>query len=327
MTAGLPPAARSILDGGRFCYVAVPTPDGPHVTPVVYVLSGGRIWVTTARSSVKARSWRRDARAAGLVVLGGRAVTFRGTVRTFDALDPLSWPAAVAFAPRIARAATRFTLKNARFFAGYAVDARRVPLAWTPPGRVFAELRLDAGRVLFEGGILEAWGEWMGGTQYRSSFARLPDSRGIDGKVPPAVRDAVGTSGVGALATDAGGCVTVLPVRWRRVGSEGSYDATLPASVLDLARVEENARSGLAVDRASRWRASAMTGMLLRGEAQVFSLPATRRGRRGLAERLGSQPDGNESLVRIRPGRVVWWSGWRTGTVTREGSAVREDRR
>lgn len=326
MKAGFPPAATSLLDGGHLCYVAVSTPDGPHVTPVVYVLAVGRLWVSTTRSSVKARSWRRDPRVAGLVVLGGHALTFRGTVRTFDALDPLSWPAAAAFAPRIARAATRFTLKNARFFAGYAVDARRVPLAWTPPGRVFAELSLQAGRVLSEGGILEEWGDWIVGTRHLASFARLPGSRGIDEMVPSAVREAVGTSGVGALGTDASGSLTVLPVHWRRVESEGTYDATLPASVLDLAAVKEKAPAGLAVDRASRWRASAMTGMLLRGEAQAFSLPATRRGRRGLVERLESQPDGNESLVRLRPGRAVWWSGWRAGTVTGEG-IVRGSRR
>lgn len=76
-----------------------------------------------------------------------------------------------------------------------------------------------------------------------------------------------------------------------------------------------------------------MTGMLLQGPAEAFSLPATSRGTRALRARLetvlaASAPPagpGNEqapsrlehlALIRLRPRRVVWWQGWSSGTVT-----------
>ena len=52
----IPVTARRTLEEGVLCYLGVRTPDGPHVTPVVYALDGSRLWVTTARTSVKARA-------------------------------------------------------------------------------------------------------------------------------------------------------------------------------------------------------------------------------------------------------------------------------
>src|SRR5207247_6018863 len=121
---------------------------------------GSSLWITTSRSSVKARTWRRNDRVGGLVRDGDRAVSFAGRVVTYDLLEPESWPRSVLHAPGLTRAATAFTTKNARFFAGYAVDAYRVPLAWTPPGRVFAEIGLDRLVVLDRNGIRRTWGRF-----------------------------------------------------------------------------------------------------------------------------------------------------------------------
>src|SRR4029079_4595970 len=57
VTGGLPAEAEEVLDRGVLCYLAVRPRFGPHLTPVVYVEDGGRLWVTTARSSAKARAW------------------------------------------------------------------------------------------------------------------------------------------------------------------------------------------------------------------------------------------------------------------------------
>jgi hypothetical protein len=97
-------AVQDVLDRGQFCAVATMTPRGPHCTPLVYVGSGARVWLTTSRRSVKASAWRRDPAMAGLVRDGELAVTFTGTVRTYDALDRRTWGAAVARATSIARA-------------------------------------------------------------------------------------------------------------------------------------------------------------------------------------------------------------------------------
>ena len=79
-------------------------------------------------------------------------------------LDPESWGRSFRESPAIALAAARYTRKNARFFAGYAVDANHVPLAWTPPGRVFAELRIERSAMIEGDRIASAWGESAEGT-------------------------------------------------------------------------------------------------------------------------------------------------------------------
>jgi hypothetical protein len=326
MTPRLPQSAREVLERGVLCYLAVRSEGLPHLTPVVYALDGGRVWVTSSRGSVKARAWRRDPYVAGLVRARGFAVTFMGQVRTYDALDPLSWPAAAVAGPRLVRAGTRFTLKNARFFAGYAADAARIPLAWTPPGRVFAGIEPAAG-VIFEvgsGEAVDSWGDWWtddgagGGATYRSTFAPLSRKRAIDLRVPRSVRAAVGPRGQGALDLDSRGVRSpgVLPIEWRRLGGEGSYEAALPRNVVELAAGSAHPRAALTIDRASTWRAADMAGMLLQGTADLFALPETIRGRRALVRRLAAlgHPS-SHVLVRLRPNRVVWWQGWTSGTV------------
>ena len=72
----IPVTARRTLEEGVLCYLGVRTPDGPHVTPVVYALDGSRLWVTTARTSVKARVVRAGSEVAGLVRSGDVVVCF-----------------------------------------------------------------------------------------------------------------------------------------------------------------------------------------------------------------------------------------------------------
>ena len=64
-------AVQQVLEDGSFCAVATSTPRGPHCTPLVFASSGGRIWLTTSRGSVKSRAWKADPSVAGLVRHGG----------------------------------------------------------------------------------------------------------------------------------------------------------------------------------------------------------------------------------------------------------------
>jgi hypothetical protein len=300
----LPPEARGVLANGVLCHVAARTPNGPHLTPVVFVLDGGRLWLTTARRSVKARSWRGDPEAAGLVVSGDRAVLFRGRVRTYDALDPVSWPATVVTWPWLTRAAARFSVKNARFFAGYAVDARRVPLAWTPPGRVFAGIELLSGIVadVSNGEVVETWGNWAATSSpgRPGAVEPAPRRRALDLGVPEDIRERVGSNGDAVLAVDGPGGLSVLPATFDRLPGAKGYRAEVSAELASHAACEAGRvafPAALTIDRASTWRAADMTGILIQG--------------------AGSATDGDHGKigVRIDPQRVVWWEGWRSGTV------------
>ena len=316
MRPRLPPEVGAILDHGAFCYAAVGTPRGPHVTPVVYAMHASRMWLTTARRTVKARVWKDRPRTAGMVRAGDHAVSFVGSVRLHDGLDPTTWIPSATFLPTISLAAAAFTRRNARFFAGYAVDARRVPLSWTPPGRVFAEIQVEAAAILEDWGAEpRIWGQFGERVHSHSSFRAVRAKSGPLAAVPAEVAERIGRGGLAVLAIDGGDWPVVLPAL--SVEANGVMYAAVDARALALAGAGPDAPVGLTVDHASRWRASAMTGALVQGTGEIHVLSRLRSGRAAaerLVERAGALPEGM-ALVRVRPRRVVWWRGWASGTV------------
>jgi hypothetical protein len=214
VTEPLPASVRELLAHGSFCHVATSTRHGPHVTPMVFAEAGDRLWVTTSRGSVKARAWALDPRVGGLVRVGERAAIFAGTVVTYDLLDPESWGRSVRQSLVIGLAAARYMRKNARFFAGYAVDANHVPLTWTPPGRVFAELRIERSAVIEDDRIASAWGQWGDSVDGVERF-RVPKVGAVAfDALDPRLAAELGATGPGALALETEGGPVVLPAAW-----------------------------------------------------------------------------------------------------------------
>src|SRR4029453_16294283 len=161
--------------------------------------------------------WRGEPRGAGVGQGGGRAVTFTGRAAAHDVLDPSTWIRTAARMPAVTAASVRFTAKNARFFAGYAVDARRVPLAWTPPGRVLVEIVLERAGLLATGGGRALWGGW--GAPHRTAGTFRARRSGTDAfaALPAGVRSGLGGSGPAALGIAGSRSSGVLPAR----GAEG----------------------------------------------------------------------------------------------------------
>lgn len=317
MTGRLPQQFEAVLERGAFCSVAAETKHGPHLTPLVFAWSDGRLWLTTSRGSVKARAWRSNPRVAGLVRAEDRAVTFTGRAAAYDALDPSTWIRTAVRMPAVTAASARFTGKNARFFAGYAVDARRVPLAWTPPGRVFVEIRMERAALLDDDGVRALWGEWDSSLPTTEAFRARRGGSDAFAAVPPAVRDGLGGGGPAALGIGGSRGTVVLPAWWAEDGPD--LYAALPRGALAIAGVSDApCPVALAVDRASWWRAREMIGAMAQGVGQAFLPDRLRTGGRSAEEkvrRTGADPEG-AALVRIRPGRLVWWRGWSSGSVT-----------
>ena len=313
----VPPPVRRVLERGVFCHVAALTRIGPHVTPMVYALAGGSLWVTTSRGSVKARAWRSDPRVAGLVRAGEDAVAFAGIATMHDVLDASSWGRSAVRSPMLVVAATRFTRKNARFFAGYAVDARRVPLAWTPPGRVFVELSVERAALFEDGKEPRTWGDWGGGPL--ASAERFRATRTGDGPfepLPPDVRAALGDRGGGALALEGDDGPVVLPTSWTISGT-GLY-AVAPEETLALGSPPSaTPAAALGVDHPSSWRARRMVGAMARGRAEIHAAARLSSGgasAKAIASSAGAD-QGHLAVVRLRPERFVWWRGWESGSV------------
>jgi nitroimidazol reductase NimA-like FMN-containing flavoprotein (pyridoxamine 5'-phosphate oxidase superfamily) len=308
------PALGRLLEAGEFCYVAAPA-AGPHVTPMVFAFAGGRLWVTTSRRSIKARAWRDDPRYAGLVRAGSEALMITGTATTHDALDPRSWRRSVSDAPLLALASARFTRKNARFFAGYAFDARKVPFAWTPPGRVFVELEIERS-ARAEGAGVETRGEWPHRLESRDRFRARRTGRAVFEALPESVRDALGAMGVGALAAQGGDGPVVVPARWTVHGA--ALYAIVSERTLSLAdTTTATAPVALCIDRPSMWRAREMVGAMARGEGEFHILDRLHSGQtsaRAVVRAAGGEGDG--VVVRINVNHFVWWRGWQSGTVS-----------
>jgi hypothetical protein len=311
----LPQDVVGILDRGDFCYVAAATRGGPHVTPMVFALAEDRVWVTTSRGSVKARAWRVDPAVAGMVRAADAAVVFAGAVRTYDLLEVGSWARGLFDAPALASASTRFTRKNARFFAGYAIDARHVPLSWTPPGRVFAAIEIERAAVVGPTGVTEAIGGWPRSLptieRFRTAVAGASPLAGL----PDDVHSPVGERGEGALALEGAHGLAVLPVTWT-VQRTGLY-AALPPTALELAGLAgPRPGAALAIDRSSWWRAREMTGAMVRGDAEI-AVPGALTSGATSATRIARAAGAAEgdAIVRLRPEELVWWRGWTSGTV------------
>ena len=314
MIRPLPAEVSDLLREGSLCYLTARTPSGPHLTPLVYAVHDSRLWVTTSRRSVKAKAWRADPTVGGLVRAGERSLVFSGTVRTHDLLQPSTWIGSVRRSPTLTLAAAAFARRNARFFAGYAVDAPRIPLAWSPPGRVFSEVHLEAAAVVGDDRRRHRWGELGGTLRSRSAF-RTPASQVPFDGVPGDVLQRVGSEGPASLAVEGPDQTVVLPARWT-LANDGLY-AVLDEPTMALAGAGATPGVALVADHASTWRARAMTGVMVRGVGTVYVMARLRSGRsdaEAVANAAGVPPD-HAVVVSVEPHRVVWWSGWSSGTV------------
>jgi hypothetical protein len=210
-------------------------------------------------------------------------------------------------------------MKNARFFAGYAVDARHVPLAWTPPGRVFAELSIERAVLMVDGAVVRSQGMWPGTVPSLDRFRAIRVGDDPFGRLPPDLAEAFGRRGEGVLAVEGGGGVVVVPAPWTIFGAR--LYAAPTASILELADLREPiARATLGIDRTSSWRAREMIGAMVRSTAQVFVIDRLAGGTRSAssvitAARGTSDVRRGDALVALEPQRMVWWRGWSSGTV------------
>ena len=270
------------------------------------------MWLTTSRRSVKARAWSVDPSTAGLVRDEDLAVAFTGTVHQYDALDPNTWSETIRDAPRVARATVAFSRKNARFFAGYAMDARQVPFAWTPPGRVFVGVDLARTALLDSHGVQEGWSRWGGTLTSHDTYRVLRKAPSPFDRLPAEVREAIGDCGDAALCLEGSQGPVVVPARWLSDGA--SLHAALPVETLALAEAGPEVRVALSVDRTSSWRARDMVGAMVQGVGSIFAQDAIETGARSMKAVLRSIDAGASALVRITPSRLVWWSGWSSGS-------------
>lgn len=85
----LSPKVEEFLGGKHFGKLGTIMKDGsPHVTPIWYMLDGGKLLVNTTTSRVKYYNIRRDSRISFLVDSGYPYVMIHGRARIAEERDP-----------------------------------------------------------------------------------------------------------------------------------------------------------------------------------------------------------------------------------------------
>ena len=241
----LDPQVQSALGEARQAFVAVATRTGPHVTPELYALADGRLWMASAAGTLKVRVLGRHPAASAVITAGGRTVVVSGEVEAFDAHNPSDVARAMRQGPSVVRALASFGLRNAADLAGFLGDTVRGKTG-VPSRRTL--LALEPRRVaLVDGGRLAgAWGDW-------------PGPRVVD---PAGTWTGEGVDAVVGWETAAG--PVALPARWDADGSV----ASIPPGLAELAGLTHEAPACVVSDEYGRPGPAAKSGVLLRGQGR-----------------------------------------------------------
>ena len=254
----------------------------PLVNPAVFSFAGGSLWMTTSRYAAKTIIARRDPRAAFLVDGGTRAVLLRGTIEIFDPLSLSSDVRAVLDAPAYFLGLGGYALRNAPFFAGYALDIARLPREWMPYNRVALRLRLSEADVV-EGAPFPA-----------AQAARVP-------AVPAEVSRRLAGVSRGYACWVEGGLPIIRPAFWE---VERGQVTVAPTS----GRPRSGSPGALVVESHHRFRPSLMVGACVRGTFAAHGDAAA------VAERYAIEVAEVPPAIDLKPERVTSWRGFAVTT-------------
>ena len=250
----------------------------PLVNPAVFSFAAGSVWMTTSRYAAKTIIARRDPRAAFLVDGGERAVLLRGALEIFDPLNLSSDVRAVLDGFSYFRGLSGYALRNAPFFAGYALDLARLPREWMPYNRVVLRLRLGDADIV-EGAPFPA-----------PQAARVP-------AVPAEVSRRLAGVSRGYACWVEGRMPVLRPAFW-----EVDRGRVTIAPTSGLPRAGEP--GALVVESHHRFRPSLMVGACVRGTFESAADPT------GIAERYAIGVAEVPPVIDLKVERVTSWRGF-----------------
>jgi len=239
----LPDDLTSVLREGRQAYIAVPSKDGPHVTPELYTWSDGRLWFASATTTLKAKVLDRERRGGALVTSAGRSVVLTGPVEAYDPRDVKGIASSLRSLPSLARASGSFVTRNASDLLAFVGDTARGRLGRKPPPlRVLFALDPDHAAGVENERLTGSWGGW---------------------RSPAVTADAAVPAGGAAAVLALPGPVPV-PARW----FDDEAEVFVAPDLLDMLELEDRVPIGLVTDEYHRPGPAAKVGTLLRGEAR-----------------------------------------------------------
>ena len=198
------PVLIDILGQAPQLYATMLTSKGePLVTPELYAFAGGRLWVLTARSTLKGRSIQ-DCDALGVVVHTARgAAVLQCTAERYDITEPTALVTKVRELGDAAVAVTSFLARNGIEMIGAARDAVLGRLGTPPDVRVLLALNPTVAEVDGGGSVDAALGWRTASGSPLALPARWSDDDGV-ARVHAAIFDAfdAASSGPASVCVD-----------------------------------------------------------------------------------------------------------------------------
>lgn len=282
LLAGVEPSA--LLSNAELLHVAIPTPTGPHVTPELFTWTAGRLWIATARRTLKARSISPGDRIGAVISSGPRHVVLRGVARPLDLLDPetlLASPPEAGLAPL---ASIAFALKNAPHLVGLLAQGLRAVPHSPSSARMFVAIRPIAAAFVDDGGAVSHAGAWDAAT---SAAVSDPAGRADVIGVPDAALDLAHAASRAVVAISTTNGPVALPSAW----DADRWVATVDGRLLALTgEIAEQLDAAVELEAMDGFLMQGKRGVLLRGPAEV-------RRRGPIAE------------IALDPDRVTYWEG------------------
>lgn len=270
--------AGAILGRASIGMLALRAGRTPLVNPAVYSFASGAVWMTTSRYAAKTVIAKRDPRAAFLVDGGTKAVLLRGALEVFDPLSLSDDLRTVLGGPGYFLGMAGYALRNAPFFAGYALDLMGLPREWLPYNRVVLRLTLSDADIV-EGAPFPP-----------AQASRVP-------AVPAEVSRRLAGVARGYACWIEGGMPVIRPAFW---DVDRGRVSVAPTS----GHPRTGAAGALVVESHHRFRPSQMVGACVRG---MFTQPGDPDA---IADRYAMAPAEVPAVIELRASRVTSWRGF-----------------
>jgi hypothetical protein len=275
-----------VLGEAPVLHVAVAARRGPHVTPAVFDLDGGRLWFVTPRRSVKARVIDRHRRVGALAQIGSQAVVIGGRARIVDPLTArgVFSPGALLDLPL---AAAGYLGRNHRHATGTLRDHEAPTLALS---RVLVSIDIRRLALLDGPAVVARWGRWPDLDLLLTGALPAPALPPDLNAAPAAVRNLLADGAPVVVGWQGLSGPLALPARWRTGTPEtGGPEIETSAEAMVLAGAGSGGPACVTAER-SRYRLHSKQGVLLRGD--------------GHARRSGPT-----ARVAVDARCVTWWRG------------------
>jgi len=289
-------SAQPVLGSADTAYVAVRTRSGPHLTPELFTVSGGRILCLTAAVTLKAKKAKSDPIVGFCVRSGADSVSGVGEVEVVDPADLAGLLTSPGKVLGSAAGVARFFRDNAAEMVGATADLVRGRLGDPiPPRRVVLSIRPTSLLVTLAG---------------RTELVAVPDQAVQPGAADEAedlddreaaldLADVPGELGALAVAGPAvlgwtrhDGVPLALPISWDPAESA----ARLPTGLFEGSGASSKGPGCVTFDTWTGLGPSGKQGLMLRGTGEATE-------------------EGASTTVVLDVDRAAHWDGVETGTV------------